>query len=77
MFRHDGNPVLRWNASNVCVTRRADDSLLPKKEHPDSPNKIDGIDALLLAMGGLSRSIAADDTGRSCWEDPDYQMLII
>jgi phage terminase large subunit-like protein len=50
LFRHDGNQILRWNASNVCVTRRVDDSLLPKKDHPDSPNKIDGIDALLLAM---------------------------
>jgi phage terminase large subunit-like protein len=52
-FRHDGNPCLRWMASNVVVTRRTDDSLLPKKEHPDSPNKIDGIDALLQGLGAM------------------------
>lgn len=51
-FRHDGNSCLRWQASNVVVQRRADDTLLPKKQTPDSPNKIDGIDALLLAIGG-------------------------
>jgi phage terminase large subunit-like protein len=54
-FRHDGNTCLRWQASNVVVTRRTDDSLIPKKETPESPNKIDGIDALLLAIGGWLR----------------------
>jgi phage terminase large subunit-like protein len=54
-FRHDGNSCLRWQASNVVVTRRADDSLVPKKDHAESPNKIDGIDALLLAIGGWLR----------------------
>ena len=50
-FRHDGNPCLKWNASN-CVARRGavDDFLVPKKSHPDSPNKIDGIDAILEAL---------------------------
>jgi phage terminase large subunit-like protein len=55
-FRHDGNTCLRWQASNVVVSRRIDDSLLPKKEGPESPHKIDAIDALLLAMGGVLRS---------------------
>jgi phage terminase large subunit-like protein len=32
------------------VSRRIDDSILPKKESPESPNKIDGIDALLEAL---------------------------
>ncbi len=53
LFRHDGNPILRWNASNCTVTRRVDGSLIPKKENPDSPNKIDGLDAVLQAMGPL------------------------
>jgi phage terminase large subunit-like protein len=50
-FRHDGNSCLTWMASNACVTRGVDGSLLPKKQTANSPNKIDGIDALLLAMG--------------------------
>jgi phage terminase large subunit-like protein len=48
-FRHDGNPCLKWMASNAVVFRGVDDSILPKKESPESPNKIDGIDAILQA----------------------------
>jgi phage terminase large subunit-like protein len=54
-LRHDGNSCLRWQASNVVVSRRTDDSILPKKDHTESPNKIDGIDALLLAIAGWLR----------------------
>lgn len=54
-FRHDGNSCLRWMASNCVVTRKIDDSILPKKESAESPNKIDGIDALLLAIGAKLR----------------------
>ena len=52
-FRHDGNSCLKWMASNCVVERRVDGSLLPKKETPNSANKIDGVDALLLALGEL------------------------
>lgn len=54
-FRHDGNSLLKWAASNACVTRRTDDSLLPKKATAESPNKIDPLDATLLAIGGWLR----------------------
>lgn len=57
-FRHDGNPCLKWNASNAVVSRRIDDSLLPKKDSPESPNKIDGIDALLEAIAAKLRAPA-------------------
>lgn len=49
-FRHTGHPIYRWNASNAVVTRRVDNSLLTKKEHEHSPNKIDGIDATIEAL---------------------------
>lgn len=75
MFRHDGNPILRWNASNACVSRRVDGSILPKKEHPDSANKIDGLDAVLLAMGALGRSIVENSGGKSVWEDDSYELV--
>jgi phage terminase large subunit-like protein len=52
-FRHDGNPCLKWMASNAVVTRGIDDSILPKKEGPESPNKIDGIDAILEALSAM------------------------
>lgn len=54
-LRHDGNTCLRWQASNVVVTRRTDDTIVPKKESAESPNKIDAIDAILWAIGGWLR----------------------
>lgn len=49
-LRHDDNPVMNWMASNVVVARRRDETLLPIKESQMSPNKIDGIDALVNAI---------------------------
>lgn len=47
---HDANPVMNWMVSNATVSRRRDETLLPIKELPDSPNKIDGVDALVNAI---------------------------
>jgi phage terminase large subunit-like protein len=52
-LRHPGTSFLTWQVSNVCVERRRDGSLLPTKDRPMSPNKIDAVDALLLALSGL------------------------
>lgn len=49
-LRHDSNPVMNWMASNVVVSRRRDETILPIKESPMSPNKIDGIDAAINAI---------------------------
>jgi phage terminase large subunit-like protein len=51
-FRHDGNAALRWHAANTVVTRKVDGSLVPKKDHAESPNKIDGIEAILRSLSG-------------------------
>jgi phage terminase large subunit-like protein len=67
-FRHDGNPCLKWMASNAVVTRGVDDSILPKKEGPESPNKIDGIDAILQALSAMLTPAAAA---------PVYQMMFL
>lgn len=67
-FRHDGNPCLKWNASNAVVTRGVDDSILPKKEDPMSPNKIDGIDAILQALSAMLTPAVAP---------PAYQMIVV
>jgi phage terminase large subunit-like protein len=48
-LRHDDNPVMRWMAGNVVVSRRVDGSILPKKPDTDSKAKIDGIDAAINA----------------------------
>src|SRR5262245_5799501 len=52
-IRHDGNACLAWMISNAVVTRGIDDSIIPKKDLPESPNKIDGVDALLQAMSAM------------------------
>jgi phage terminase large subunit-like protein len=67
LFRHDGNTCLRWQASNVVVTRGTDDSLVPKKEAAMSPNKIDAVDALLSAIGGWLRRV----------EEPSYSVWVV
>jgi phage terminase large subunit-like protein len=65
-FRFDGNPMLTWMASNCVVDRRVNGSILPKKEHKDSPKKIDGIDALIMAIGG-----ATTGDNRSAYDGDD------
>jgi phage terminase large subunit-like protein len=59
-FRHDGDPVLTWMASNVVAHLDAKDNIYPRKERPE--NKIDGIVALIMAlaramMGGTDSSV--------------------
>ena len=66
-FAHDGNSCLRWMASNAVVSRRVDDSLMPKKDNADSPNKIDGIDAIIQAMSAMLTPAAV----------PDFQILVL
>ena len=48
---HDGNPVLRWMASNVIVQRDPAGNIKPDKEK--SREKIDGIVALIMAISGV------------------------
>lgn len=52
-LRHTGSSFLKWQASNVCCERRRDGSLLPTKDAAESPNKIDAIDAILLALSAM------------------------
>jgi phage terminase large subunit-like protein len=52
-IRHTGSSFLRWQISNCCVERRRDGSLLPTKESAESQNKIDCVDAILLALTAL------------------------
>lgn len=48
-LRHDGNPVLRWMAGNVTVKQDPAGNIKPDKSK--SSDKIDGIVALIMAVG--------------------------
>lgn len=53
-LQHGGNPVLRWNASNLSCATDPAGNLKPDKEH--STERIDGISALCNAIGMAVRS---------------------
>ncbi|TCP36539.1 terminase large subunit [Sphingomonas sp. BK235] len=60
-LRHDANPVLTWMVGNAVVERRVNGSILPKKETPNSPQKIDGVDAVLNATAPMIVPVADDN----------------
>lgn len=57
-FHHPDNPCLNWMASNVVAKADAKDNIFPRKEVAD--NKIDGMIALIMAMG---RAMHMEESG--------------
>ena len=55
---HGGQPVLRWNASNVAVRQDPAGNIKPDKER--SRERIDGISAMVNALG---RALLHDNSG--------------
>jgi phage terminase large subunit-like protein len=51
-LRHGGNPVLRWMASNLAGRIDPAGNIKPDKEK--SADKIDGMVALIMALGRAS-----------------------
>lgn len=62
-IHHDGNPVLRWMASNTAAEERGG---LVKPSKDRSNEKIDGITALTMALGA---AIKSPGPKRSVYED--------
>ena len=62
-LRHGGHDVLRWMASNVTIEEDAAENKKPSKKK--SSEKIDGIVALIMAIG---RAIALDEESESVYE---------
>ena len=48
-FHHSGDPVLRWNASNLAVKENAQGYIQPSKDA--SGDKIDGIVSMFMSLG--------------------------
>lgn len=53
-LHHDGDPVMAWMISNVVCHLDAKDNIYPRKERPE--NKIDGVIALITALGRAMHS---------------------
>lgn len=51
LLAHGGDPVLRWMADNVAVRRDENGNLMPKKGRDQEYSHIDGIVALIMAIG--------------------------
>lgn len=58
-LRHNGDPVLAWMVSNVVCHHDAKDNIYPRKERPE--NKIDGVVALIMALGRMMVRQPDDD----------------
>ncbi len=65
-LHHDGNQVLNWMMSNVVAKIDAKDNIYPRKEKPE--NKIDGVVALIMAVG---RALFREEVGESIYNDSD------
>ena len=63
-FHYNGCPVLTWMFSNVVAKLDNKDNVFPCKEN--DKNKIDGVVAILAALGRL---ITATEDGGSCYEE--------
>ena len=59
-INHGGNPVLRWMVSNLRMKIDASDNIKPDKAK--STEKIDGVVALIMAIGGMMNSEVEEDS---------------
>jgi phage terminase large subunit-like protein len=55
-LRHAQNPVLSWMANNVSVKSDANGNIRPVKPKSNSPDRIDGIVSLVMAIGVYTES---------------------
>lgn len=69
-FHHNGDPVLAWMVSNVVAHMDAKDNIYPRKERPE--NKIDGVVALIMALG---RALSNSDNSSVIGSDYEFMVL--
>lgn len=67
-LRHGGNPVLQWQASNVQVKTDDAGNVKPTKKNSSSTGRIDGMVALIMALGIASGEARTE---------PDEPMLMV
>jgi phage terminase large subunit-like protein len=64
-LKHTGCPVLRWNIGNVDVAQDPAGNVKPDRAR--SREKIDGLVALIMAIGVAASRPASMRSGRSFW----------
>jgi phage terminase large subunit-like protein len=69
-IRHGGNLVLSWMASNASVKIDSSGNIKPVKPKQGSPERIDGIVSLVMAIGAHSSQKTPE-------EPPEPGMLIL
>ncbi len=67
---HNGDPILAWMISNVVCHRDAKDNIYPRKEREE--NKIDGVVALIMALGRIMTSTDGPPVIGS-----DYELMVV
>ncbi len=67
---HNGDPILAWMISNVVCHRDQKDNIYPRKEREE--NKIDGVIALIMALGRIMTS-----TESAPVIGTDYELMVV
>jgi phage terminase large subunit-like protein len=70
MFRHGGNPIVRWMADNFAVSMDAAGNV-----KPDKANSADKIDGIASAINAMSLVIAMEPQKKSKYDDEDLLVL--
>lgn len=73
LLHHGGNEMLRWMASNVVVKR--DDAENVKFSKSKAGDKIDGMVALIMAIGEMMTLENSDMSRTSTYETQDIRFL--
>jgi phage terminase large subunit-like protein len=68
---HGGHPVLRWMVSNVAVKQDPAGNIKPDKSK--STERIDGVVALIMALGRAATQIEF----RSPYDDPNFRSVMV
>src|SRR3546814_7998391 len=73
-LRHGNHPILRWNASNAVFD--VDPAGARKLNKARSTDRIDGLQALVMACGLAARDAGPDTYARSEEETSELQALM-
>ena len=74
-LRHGDNPLLTWNVLNGIVT--SDPAGNRKLDKSKSVNRIDGLMALVMAVGTLTREMTGEVKVISPWENESFRFQAI